>query len=71
MPAKSQAQRALLNARFGHEWVKAHGFDNKGKLPAHVSKGTEMKSKKKPKPKKAPAKRPKPKGKKSSISKYY
>ena len=38
MPAKSQAQRALLNAKFGHAWVKKHGFDNKGKLPAHVGK---------------------------------
>jgi len=36
MPAKSQAQRALLNARFGHQWVKAHGFDNKGKLPKYA-----------------------------------
>ncbi len=38
MPAKSQAQRAYLNAKFGHAWVKAHGFDNRGKLPAHVGK---------------------------------
>lgn len=38
MPAMSQAQRAYLNARFGHAWVKAHGFDNKGKLPGHVQK---------------------------------
>lgn len=36
MPAKSQAQRRLLNAKFGHEWVKEHHFDNKGKLPAKV-----------------------------------
>ena len=36
MPAKSQAQRAYLNAKFGHAWVKAHHFDNPGKLPAHV-----------------------------------
>lgn len=36
MPAKSQAQRAYLNAHFGHDWVKAHHFDNKGKLPSHV-----------------------------------
>jgi hypothetical protein len=41
MPAKSQAQRELLNARFGHQWVKAHHFDNRGKLPAHV-KGKHM-----------------------------
>lgn len=54
MPAKSQAQRSYLNAKFGHEWVKAHGFDNRGKLPGHVAK------KKKPKtakPKKKPAKK--------------
>ncbi len=36
MPAKSQAQRGYLNAHFGHQWVKKHHFDNKGKLPAHV-----------------------------------
>lgn len=36
MPAKSQAQRAFLNWKFGHEWVKRHGFDNKGKLPKHA-----------------------------------
>jgi hypothetical protein len=38
MPSESQAQRALLNAKFGHAWVKKHGFDNKGKLPEHVKK---------------------------------
>jgi hypothetical protein len=37
MPAKSQAQRALLYARFGEAWVKKHHFDNKGKLPEHVA----------------------------------
>jgi hypothetical protein len=36
MPATSQAQRAYLNMRFGHAWVKKHHFDNTGKLPAHV-----------------------------------
>jgi hypothetical protein len=36
MPARSQAQRALLNARFGHQWVKAHHFDNQGKLPKYA-----------------------------------
>lgn len=46
MPAKSQAQRAFLNVRFGHSWVKAHGFDNKGKLPARVKK--KVKKRKKP-----------------------
>ncbi len=38
MPAVSQAQRELLNARFGHAWVKKHHFDNKGKLPMHAAK---------------------------------
>jgi len=38
MPAKSQAQRAYLNMKFGHAWVKKHHFDNKGKLPAHTGK---------------------------------
>jgi len=33
MPARSEAQRRYLNAKFGHEWTKRHGFDNKGKLP--------------------------------------
>ncbi len=36
MPAKSEAQRRYLNATKGHAWVKAHGFDTKGKLPARV-----------------------------------
>lgn len=36
MPAVSQAQRAYLNVRFGHAWVKKHHFDNRGKLPPHV-----------------------------------
>ena len=35
MPAKSEAQRRLLNAKFGHKWVKKHHFDNKGKLPEY------------------------------------
>ena len=38
MPAQSEAQRRYLNMRFGHKWVKAHGYDNKGKLPAHARK---------------------------------
>jgi hypothetical protein len=38
MPAKSQAQRELLNAKFGHKWVQAHHFDNRGKLPEKVRK---------------------------------
>jgi hypothetical protein len=36
MPARSSAQRRYLNMKFGHDWVKKHGFDNKGKLPAHA-----------------------------------
>ena len=36
MPAVSQAQRKMLNAHFGHAWVREHGFNNKGKLPAKV-----------------------------------
>jgi len=38
MPAKSEAQRRFLNAKFGHAWVKEHHFDNPGKLPARVGK---------------------------------
>lgn len=38
MPAESEAQRKLLNAKFGHKWVKAHHFDNPGKLPMHKKK---------------------------------
>jgi hypothetical protein len=38
MPAVSEAQRRYLNWRFGHDWVKAHHFDNKGSLPARKSK---------------------------------
>jgi hypothetical protein len=36
MPAKSQAQRAYLAHKFGPEWMKIHGFDNKGPLPQYV-----------------------------------
>ncbi len=35
MPAVSEAQRAYPNARFGHGWVKQHGFDNPGRLPKY------------------------------------
>ena len=38
MPAKSEAQRRYLNMKFGHAWAKKHGYDNAGKLPAHVRK---------------------------------
>lgn len=49
MPAKSQAERGWIYANKGAKWAKAHGFDNKGKLPARV------KRKKKPaKKRKAP-----------------
>jgi len=46
MPAKSQAQRAFLNAKFGHSWVKKHHFDNEGKLPEHAAKAAYKKRKK-------------------------
>lgn len=46
MPAKSEAQRKALNAKFGHAWVKKHHFDNKGKLPAKVSKKKTKRKKK-------------------------
>jgi hypothetical protein len=36
MPARSEAQRRYLYARFGKAWVKRHHFDNPGKLPDHV-----------------------------------
>ena len=38
MPARSQAQRAYLNAKFGHQWTKDHDFDNPGKLPKRSKK---------------------------------
>jgi len=44
MPAKSEAQRKALNAKFGHAWVKKHHYDNKGKLPARVGKKRVKKS---------------------------
>ena len=46
MPAKSEAQRKALNAKFGHKWVKAHHFDNAGKLPARVKGKRRGKAKK-------------------------
>jgi hypothetical protein len=39
MPARSERQRRLLNARFGHDWVKRHHFDNEGKLPERSAHG--------------------------------
>jgi hypothetical protein len=56
MPARSEAQRKYLYSRFGAEWVKAHGFDNAGKLPKRVS-AVKKPKKAKPKPKKKPVKR--------------
>lgn len=47
MPAKSEAQRRYLNAHFGHDWVKRHHFDNRGKLPARVAKAKGRKGGKK------------------------
>jgi hypothetical protein len=38
MPAKSEAERRYLNLKFGHDWVKKHGFDNKGPLPDHIKR---------------------------------
>lgn len=38
MPAVSQAQRAYLRIHFGADWMRAHHFDNKGKLPYKKSK---------------------------------
>lgn len=60
-PARSEAQRKLLNARFGHAWVKRHHYDNEGPLPAKVGKkkskpAKAKKKKEKPVPKKAKAK---------------
>jgi hypothetical protein len=45
MPAKSEKQRRYLNVHFGHKWVKAHGFDNKGKLPEYVGGSKAKKAK--------------------------
>jgi hypothetical protein len=36
MPARSDAQRKYLYARFGAEWVRRHHFDTPGRLPRHV-----------------------------------
>ena len=38
MPAVSQAQRGYLASHFGAAWMRAHHFDNKGKLPKRASK---------------------------------
>lgn len=44
MPSKSEAQRRYLAATFGIDWMRRHGFDNKGKLPARVRKKKTRKS---------------------------
>lgn len=36
MPAVSEAQRRFIYATKGEAFAKAHHFDNKGPLPAHV-----------------------------------
>jgi len=36
MPARSEAQRKLIYARFGVAFARKHHFDNPGKLPAKV-----------------------------------
>jgi hypothetical protein len=37
MPAKSKAQSKYLNMKFGHAWVKQHGFDTPtAGLPPHL-----------------------------------
>jgi hypothetical protein len=38
MPARSQAQRRFIYARFGKRWAKKHHFNNKGKLPKRARK---------------------------------
>lgn len=38
MPVRSEAQRRYLNMKFGHDWVKEHHFDQRGKLPEHAAK---------------------------------
>lgn len=44
MPAQSEAQRRLLYARFGADWVKRHHFDNPGPLPAHAHRKKKRRS---------------------------
>ena len=36
MPARSQAQRRFLAARFGPDWMKEHHFANEGPLPERL-----------------------------------
>lgn len=42
MPARSEAQRAYLARKFGAGWMRAHHFDNKGKLPKRAGKDKRM-----------------------------
>lgn len=63
MPAKSEAQRRYLAAHFGPAWMRDHGYDNSGKLPARVGKGKAVKKKAMPKPKKKAM----PKAKKKAV----
>lgn len=56
-PSRSEAQRRFIFARKGKKWAKAHGFDNKGKLPARVGK-----KKKKAKARKGKRRRKRKKG---------
>ena len=42
MPAKSEAQRKFLYAKFGKGWAKRHHFNNRGKLPARVAQESGM-----------------------------
>lgn len=39
----------MLNAKFGHDWVVAHHYNNKGKLPERVGDEKPKKSRKKKK----------------------
>lgn len=49
-PAKSEAQRRFIYGVKGKAFAKAHGFDNRGKLPARVGrKKTKAKAKRKAK----------------------
>ena len=43
MPAKSQRQRAWAFGVKGAKWARAHGYDNKGKLPKTARKGGKRK----------------------------
>lgn len=52
MPAVSEAQRRYLAATFGIDWMRRHGFDNTGKLPARKRKKKRKAPKRKTKRKK-------------------